>query len=234
MTALFVTGSDTAIGKTLGTAALITQLRGRGMGVRALKPVISGYSDAGAAQSDSGVLLTALGEAVTRASVEAVSPWRYAAPLAPDMAAAREGRTLDFAALVGFCRDAIASAGAAGEVLLIEGVGGVMAPLTERETVADWIAAAGAPALLVAGSYLGGLSHALTAAEALARRDIEIAAVIVSESAEPAVPLDETVATLGRFLAPVPVAPLPRLAPCERSWLAAPDLVGPAGIAGKG
>ena len=65
---------------------------------------------------------------------------------------------------------------------LIEGIGGVMAPLDARHTVLDWIAALGAPALLVVGSYLGTLSHSLTAAAALRQRGVALLGVVVSES----------------------------------------------------
>ena len=76
--------------------------------------------------------------------------------------------------------------------------------------VLDWIAALRAPVLLVAGSYLGTLSHTLTAAEALHARGCGLAAVIVSESAAQPVPLADTVAVLGRFLRRVPLFGLPR------------------------
>ncbi len=99
-------------------------------------------------------------------------------------------------------------------------------PLTERETVADWIAALEVPALLVTGSYLGTLSHTLTAAEALKARGVPLAAVIVSESADSPVPLSETVETLERFV--TPVLALPRLNDPEE-WRDAPDLTAVVG-----
>ena len=76
-----------------------------------------------------------------------------------------------------------------------------------------WIAALGAPALLVVGSYLGTLSHSLTAATALRSGGVRIAGVVVSESAEQPAPVAETAAVLARFLAPTPVATLGRDAP---------------------
>ena len=97
MGALFVTGTGTAIGKTLVTAALCHELRARGRPVRALKPVLSGYDPADRHESDPGILLASLGEAVTEEAVAAITPWRFSAPLSPDMAAAREGRRLDLA-----------------------------------------------------------------------------------------------------------------------------------------
>jgi len=210
---LFVTASGTAVGKTFVAAALARALTGAGKSVAVVKPVISGFSWQTADDSDTAILLRSIGREPTRDAVAAASPWRFQAPLAPDMAAAREGRTVDFNALVKFCRDAQSDD---GELLLIEGVGGVMVPLDDRHTVLDWIAALSepaptpAPALLVVGSYLGAISHALTAVAALAARGITIAGVVVDESEASTVPLADTVATLKRFLPGTKLATVPR------------------------
>jgi dethiobiotin synthetase len=206
MTAIFVTATGTDIGKTFVAAGLIRHLRAAGRPVDALKPVMTGFNPTAADRSDAGALLVALGRAVSQAEIERLSPWRYAAPLSPDMAARREGRPLAFDALVEFCRKAVA--GRDG-TLLIEGIGGVMVPLDERHTVLNWMAALQIPVLLVAGSYLGSLSHTLTAIDALSRRAHQVKAVVVNETPSSTVPLAETVATLTRFAAPV--LALPRL-----------------------
>jgi dethiobiotin synthetase len=205
---LFVTATGTDIGKTFVTAGLIAALRRRGRAVAAIKPVMTGFSAHSANESDAGVLLTALGRPCSIETSAKISPWRFVAPLSPDMAATRENRTLDFDALVAFCRDA---ARPTADLLLIEGVGGVMVPLDERRTVLDWMAALGAPVLLVAGSYLGTISHTLSAVHVLRRRDLAITAIVVSESASSAVPLTDTVATIIRFVHPIPVLALPRV-----------------------
>jgi dethiobiotin synthetase len=142
---------------------------------------------------------------MTAANLDATSPWRFAAPLSADLAAAREGRSIDFEKLVAFCR-----APSAADVTLIEGIGGVMAPLDREHTVLDWIAALGAPTLLVVGSYLGTLSHSLTAAAVLRQRSVAIAGLVINESSEQPVPADETAGVLARFLAPLAVRVLPR------------------------
>lgn len=183
---LFVTGTGTDIGKTHIACGML-----RTRPVRALKPVMSGYDPLYPGQSDAGRLLAARGIEVNAEAIAAISPWRFAAPLSPDMAAAREGRAIDFDALVDFCR--------ADEPVLVEGVGGVMVPLDERHTVADWIAALGMPVLLVGGSYLGALSHMLSALAAL--RGARIAAVVVNETPGSSVGLAETVASLRNFCA---------------------------------
>ena len=220
MTTIFVTSSGTGIGKTYVTLRLIEELEASGKRVQALKPVASGFDAAHPGDGDTGALLRALELEASTANLDAVSPWRFAAPLSPDMAAARERRAVPFDALVAHCR----AAARRGEVTLIEGIGGVMVPLDERHTVLDWIAALAAPTLLVVGSYLGTLSHSLTAAAALRARSVTIAGVVVSESEEQPVPAAETAATLERFVAPVAVRVLPRSAPVPLLPLVAPHL----------
>src|SRR5690606_10379962 len=94
--------------------------------------------------------------------------------------------------------------------ILIEGIGGVMVPLDDRHTVLDLIAAIDAPALLVAGSYLGTLSHTLTAAGMLAARGCRLAGIVISESAAAPMPVAETAAVLRRFVPDAPVVVVPR------------------------
>lgn len=209
MTTVFVTSSGTGIGKTFVMLRLIDELKAERRSVRALKPVASGFDAAHPEGSDTALLLRAQGLDVTAQNLDSTSPWRFSAPLSPDMAAARERRTIPFAALLAHCRAAAEGAG----VTLIEGIGGVMAPLDAERTVLDWIDALKVPALLVVGSYLGSLSHSLTAASALRVRGVKIAGVVVSESEEQPVPVAETAETLARFVAPVPVCVLLRSAP---------------------
>jgi dethiobiotin synthetase len=124
------------------------------------------------------------------------------------MAARRESRSVDFAALIDLCRR---SASAQPGVLFVEGVGGVMVPLDERNTVLDWMAALKFPLVVVAGSYLGSISHTLTCLDAVARRGLVVKALVVSETQNSTVPLADTIGTLARFAA-VSVVALPRLA----------------------
>jgi dethiobiotin synthetase len=208
MTAVFVTGTGTGIGKTFVAAGLVRRLRAQGRPVDARKPVATGFDPATVEASDPGVLLAALGHPATPSEVERIAPWRYAAPLSPDMAATREGRTLSFDELVDYCRHAIADHRG---TLLIEGIGGVMVPLDDRHTVLDWMAALDIPVLLVAGSYLGTLSHTLTCLDVLKRRGLAVKALVVNETPDSAVPMADTVQTLSRFAAPVAIVPLLRL-----------------------
>jgi dethiobiotin synthetase len=210
MTAVFITATGTDIGKTFVVAGLIRHYRHAGRAIGAIKPVMSGYDPATAESSDAGVLLGALGRPVTPEEISCISPWRFKAALAPDLAAQREGKTLDFQAVVDFSRQAMA---AHKGILLIEGVGGIMVPLDARHTVLDWMTALRVPLTLVAGSYLGTISHTLTALHVLARRNLTTAAVVVSETPGSTVPLDDTVASIARFADGIDVIALRRLAP---------------------
>lgn len=207
MAAYFVTGTGTDVGKTHVTAGILRAAAAAGRQVAAIKPVLSGYAPGGEAASDPAKLLAAMGRPVTRGNIAAISPWRFAAPLSPDMAAAREGRGVPMPAVLEFCRAAMA---AAPDLLLIEGVGGVAVPLDGQWVVADWAAALSLPAVLVAGTYLGTLSHVFTAAAYLSARGIWISAIVLSESQTSPVPPAETAAAVARFLPMVPVRVVPR------------------------
>lgn len=204
----FVTSTGTGVGKTYVTAALIRQARAKGLTVAATKPLISGYDKSEIAASDTGVILAALGEAPTPGAAEKISPWRYKAPLAPSMAARAEGLSLDCEALFAHGRKFLE--GGAADLMLIEGVGGVMVPLDDTRTVLDWICALDAPVLLVVGDYLGTISHTLTAVEVLRERGARLAAVIVNEGEGAEVAFDDTLAEIAGWVAPVPAFGLRR------------------------
>ena len=208
MSAYFITATGTDIGKTFVTAGLIRYLRGLGQPLNALKPIVSGYDSSVVETSDPAVLLKALGRQVSADEVATIAPWRFRAPLSPDTAAAREGRTIDFDELIAFSRKAIA---ASTGMLFIEGVGGIMVPLDAKRTVLDWMAALDIPLILVVGGYLGAISHTLTALDVLAQRKLKIAAIVVSESERGTVELEDTVASITRFSGGVEVVGLPRL-----------------------
>lgn len=206
MSAYFVTATGTDIGKTFVTAGLIRHLRAHNKKASALKPIVSGFDLATAALSDPGVLLEAMDEPIVPETLDRISPWRFAAPLSPDMAAAREGKSIDFDAMIKLCRDVVA---ASDGTLFIEGVGGVMVPLDARFTVLDWMVALDLPVVLVTGSYLGTISHTLTALDVLVRRNLKLAGLVVNESPTD-IPLKDTIAAIKRFAPNVPLAALTR------------------------
>ncbi|MGO9701056.1 MAG: dethiobiotin synthase [Xanthobacteraceae bacterium] len=207
MTAIFITATGTNVGKTQVVASLIRHLRQFGRTVEAIKPIVSGYDSARAATSDPGVLIAALGLPFSPESIERISPWRFQAAVSPDLAARYEGRSIDVDGVVAFCQSAIERH---RDILLIDGVGGIMVPLDDSRTILDVMMALRLPLILVAGSDRGAVSHTLTALDSLFRRGMNVLATIVNETPDSTEPLDEVVASIGRFTEPVIGLPRPR------------------------
>jgi dethiobiotin synthetase len=184
---LFITATDTGVGKTYLTCLIARSLRAAGVRVGAYKPVCSGaeYADDGSVSwADVRALTDAIGGEY---DAERVCPLRLRAPLAPPVAARMEGLWLDLAAM---------QAGAAWwqgrvDVLLVEGVGGLLCPLTEDQTIADLAVVLGYPLLVVARAGLGTINHTLLTVEAARNRGLRVAGVILNE----AEPLAETLGT---------------------------------------
>jgi dethiobiotin synthetase len=207
--AVFVAGAHTDVGKTHVACALLRVARAQGLSVEAIKPAVSGFNPAQAEASDPGRLVEALGRPITLQTLAEISPWRFAAPLAPPMAARREGRRLELAELEALCRERLAASRA--QLFLVEGVGGLMSPIAEHATGLDLMLALKLPTLLVGGSYLGAISHTLTALEVLRARALPVAAVVVSQSADPEAPdFAETVAAVRELAGGAAVAAAPR------------------------
>jgi dethiobiotin synthetase len=200
VTAIFITATGTNVGKTQVVASLIRHLRQFGRTVEAIKPIVCGYDTARAAASDPGTLIAALGLPFSPESIDRVSPWRFRAAMSPDLAARHEGRTINIDGVVGFCQNAIERR---RDVLLIEGVGGIMVPLDESRTILDVMMALRLPLILVAGSYRETVSHTLTALDSLLRRDMNVLATIVNETPDSTERLEEVVASISRFTEPV-------------------------------
>ncbi|WP_425063971.1 dethiobiotin synthase [Pyruvatibacter mobilis] len=206
---LFVTASGTEIGKTYVSTGLIRALRARGREVTALKPLITDFTDETAPTSDTALMLEALGREVTGEAMAELSPWRYVAALAPDMAAAREGKAVPYDEVIAFCarhRDAAED----GTVLIVEGAGGVLVPVDDTHTMRDFMKDLAATPILVVGSYLGTISHTLTALEALQSRGLDPLAIMVSETPDAGIPLQDTCDAIRRFTGDVPVIAVPR------------------------
>ena len=215
MRALFVAGSHTDVGKTHAACALIRAARAAGRSAHALKPVVSGFDFADWAESDSGRLLDAMGLTRSAAALDATSPWIFRAPLAPPMAAAREGQSFTVAEVAAWCGERDTPS----DLFLIEGAGGIMSPLASDGTNLDLALALKLPNLLVGGSYLGAISHTLTAAEVIRSRGLPLAAIVVSQDADPGAPdFAETVDLIAAYAGGVPVFPAPR--GLDEAWAA--------------
>ncbi len=207
MPGVFITATGTDIGKTFVTAGLIRALRARDIKVSALKPVVSGFDENNPAGSDPALLLEALGRVLTPAELDVIAPWRFKAPLSPDMAARKEARSLDLESIAAYCKDSVATHDG---VMLIEGVGGIMVPLNSRHTVLDLMASLALPIILVSGTYLGAISHILSAVNVLKGRDLRPRAIVINESEGSTVTMDDTLETLTHFCGDLRLIPLHR------------------------
>lgn len=213
MSGYFIAATGTGVGKTFTTCALLHALPE----ARGYKPVISGW-DAEDTQSDTRQIIEVSGGG----EIEVVSPWCFGAPLSPHRAAVLEGKKIALDALVAWTDEQAKQPG----LTLIETVGGVMVPLTDTHTTLDWMAAVNLPVILVAGSYLGTISHTLTALHALRARGLEVAALVLNESEGSSVTLTETEAGLSSFIADIP---LRIVQPRVSSWKEAREIQALAG-----
>lgn len=220
MSGFFVTAIGTDVGKTFVTAALTYQLRQAGQAVKAYKPVISGYSEN--TISDTTILLEAAGLPATPAHIHAISPWRFAAPISPHLAAMEEHREIHPTALIDWSKQALTQEG----IVVIEGVGGIMVPLRHQFLVLDWMHAIGLPVILVTGTYLGAINHSLLSLVVLRQAGLKLAGVVVSQSAQQDAGLAQTCDAICTGIGDaVPVVPVERIQDTENAWKMAPELL---------
>jgi dethiobiotin synthetase len=187
MNGLFFTGTDTGVGKTFVACAIARILRRQGHEVAACKPVATGAvrQNGGWINEDTLALAEAAG---LEKFPERVTPWTFPDPVAPAVAARRAGVDLRLSDIVKAVNDLRDS----NKVMLIEGVGGLLCPLTERETVADLVAMLGMRLVVVARRSLGTLNHTLLTLEVARSRSLQVAGVIVNETTPPHSLAEET------------------------------------------
>ncbi len=170
---LFVTGTDTEIGKTLASCALLHAHAGKGRQVAGMKPVAAGVGADGV-NEDVAQLRAA---STVDAPYDLVNPFLFREPLAPHIAAQRDGATINMARIVAAYQALCALA----DVVIVEGVGGFRVPLGERWDSADLAARLGLPVVLVVGLRLGCINHALLTQEAVAARGLRLAGWIANQ-----------------------------------------------------
>lgn len=180
--AYFVTGTDTEVGKTFATCALLHAARTQGLQALGMKPVAAGI-DGNGRNEDVERLIAASSIAAPR---ELVNPYCFDAAVAPHIAAAIEGRSIDPHRIAAAARDLAAGA----DLLLIEGVGGFRVPLGDDVDTADLAVRLGLPVILVVGLRLGCLNHALLTSEAIRSRGLKLAGWIAN-SIDPDMPWPE-------------------------------------------
>ncbi len=204
---IFIGATGTDIGKTYVTCLLLRQLRKRGYKARAIKPVISGFDVDALDQTDTGLLLMAMDMTPTLDNARMISPWRYAPPLPPHIAARQVGETISLKEIVDFCQTQAAND---LDFLLIEGAGGIMVPLNYQHTTLDLMARLGSQCLLVAGSALGTISHSLTALSCLKQRGIDVAGLIISESPQSYINIEDVLQDFTKIIPDIPLRAIKR------------------------
>ena len=206
MRGLFVTGTDTGVGKTVVAGSIVAALRARGERVAAYKPVVTGLDEPAVPgwPRDHELLAAAAGT-----SAEAVAPHRFGPPVSPHLAAELAGAELDLEAMV--VAASAAAAEARASVLVAEGVGGLLVPLTRDRTVRDLAVALAFPLVVAARPGLGTISHTLLTLEAARAAGLAVAGVVITPwPVEPSVMAESNRATIAR-LGAVDVATLPPL-----------------------
>ena len=209
MTGFFITGTDTEVGKTLVSGALILKLRKQGKQAIGFKPVV-----AGTYQSTSGSILNEDLETLRIASQLApgqlsLSPYVLDMPVAPHLAAVNKGITLDLKTIM----QALDEIQKHGDCLVIEGAGGFLVPLNHDENLGDFAQQINLPIILVIGMKLGCINHALLTQEAIKARGLKIAGWIANSLTNDEMPLlKENIAALetkinAPFLGLIPCLP---------------------------
>lgn len=203
---VFVTGTDTGVGKTVVSAALTRALVARGLKVAVMKPVASGSDSTpeGPRNSDALALMAA---ANVPAPYEVVNPYCFLPPISPHIAAREAATTIDLALL----RSRFASLAAASDCVVVEGAGGWLAPISDTASMADLAAALSLPVLLVIGLRLGCLNHALLTIESLTTRGVAFAGWIANTIDPHFERSEENLATLSARLGEPPLARVPFL-----------------------
>ena len=193
---IFVTGTDTGVGKTLFTALLLSSLRSNGIGALAMKPFSTG-------DRRDAEILQALQKG--EASLEQINPYHFRPALAPLVAARKEGHRVSLRAAIASIRKLSRCC----QVLLVEGAGGVLVPLGEGFTLADLMRCWECEAVVVAPNRLGGINHALLTASALQEAGIKQVKFALMEQTKRDLASKSNLRVLSELLAPVSVLSLP-------------------------
>lgn len=211
----FITGTDTGIGKTVVTAALAFCLKQRGLRIAAMKPIETGYSHERKLGSDAERLRAVI---AATTSIDLINPYRFSSPLAPLAAARAAGVTIEIDRIAAACQNLAHDC----DFVLVEGVGGLMVPLSEKMDIRDLIALLGLPTLVVGRAALGGVNHALLTIEALRQRAIPIVGIVLNQLVTE-LNHEQTQSTVDliRERSGVPVfGPLPYASECRVDWTA--------------
>jgi len=173
---IFITGTDTGIGKTFVACTLIRRYIAQGYKVVGMKPVAAGCELVDGQWGNEDVMLLTEASNV-KAPRELVNPYCFNPPIAPHIAAAQAGQTIDFEKIKQAYEELVTMA----DIVVVEGAGGLLVPLNDALTIADLIVALSLPAVLVVGLKLGCINHTLLTLEAISTRGIGLDGVILNQ-----------------------------------------------------
>ena len=182
---IFITGTDTGVGKTIVTAAVAAAFTAHGVNTGIMKPITTGEAERSAGLSDPDWLVSAMG--VTDPP-DLIAPYRFRTAAAPLIAAARDGRAIEPARIIG----ALQALAARHDCVVVEGIGGVLVPVTPDLFVVDLARQMGLPVLVVARTSLGSINHTLLTLECLRSRGVPILGLIFNNPARPPSVPDES------------------------------------------
>ena len=213
---VFIAATDTGVGKTLVTAALVSHLRQRGIDIGVMKPVETGVSRSTRARSDGARLRRA---AECHDPMAVVCPYVFRLPMAPLSAARAEHRTIRLATIL----QAFHALCQKHDFVAVEGVGGVHVPITDSIDGLDLMQRMGLPVIVVGRSGLGGINHALLTLHALRQRKVPVIALVLNQPVPMRTKIarlqEQSTLTLLQHLAKVPVVgPLPYSSCINKNW----------------
>ena len=214
---IFITGTDTGIGKTTMTAALLLALQQQGESVGVLKPIETGLDEQNPQRSDTERLRSCL---FPPPLFKEVCLYAFSQPLAPLAAARKQGVTIDPSRI----RSHVTTFAQQYSFLIVEGAGGIFTPIAPQYTMRDLLKFLNLPCLIVAHTNLGGVNHSLLTIEALQQVGIKIHGILVNEHQAPnktafSQEQRESTMTLIREGSSAPIfGPIPFTQKIERSW----------------
>ena len=210
MRGVFITGTDTGVGKTFVARGIAGMLQARGLRVGVMKPVETGCTNGDALHPADAAALRAAARSVT--ALTTICPYRFETPVAPDVAARLAGTRIDPAVIL----DAYHTIEASHDVTLVEGAGGLLVPVVDRYTMADLARDIALPILVVVDSKLGAINHTLLTLECAQGRNLSTAAYVLNRASDTD---DAAASTNGELLARCTDVP------CLGSvgWAASPD-----------
>lgn len=202
----FMTGTDTEVGKTLASTALLQAAAQQGYRCAGYKPVASGSTTTAAGLRNDDALALQANSSLTLSYAQ-VNPFTFAEPTSPHIVSVAEGKPIDFATM----SQGLHHLQQRAEWVVVEGAGGWFTPLSDSSSFADWVQQERLPVILVVGVKLGCINHALLTAQAIQAAGLDVVGWIANAIVPPGPRHQEYMATLRQLLLAPLVGEIPHL-----------------------